>query len=183
MATDSELRDRIRKMMCESDPDEVTVGSLYRKLEAAYGVDFSNKKAFVRREFAGFLMNYLQCDDDGDDSPAVNKRIKSESKEYDYKVGVVGEELAGVKGEEDVVKDQSKGKGTQNWRKRFVNSFLHRLIWTGPIFFPLTVSRILFCRSNNVYRKSSLRKLRSLIATVQSVFGRAELKTYMTSNN
>ncbi|KAE9453309.1 hypothetical protein C3L33_14789, partial [Rhododendron williamsianum] len=123
MATDSELRDRIRKVMCESDPDEVTVGSLYRKLEAAsYGVDFSNKKAFVRCEFAGFLMNYLQCDDDddgdGDDSPAVNKRIKSESKEYDYKVGVVGEELAGVKGEEDVVKDQSKGKGTQNWRKR-----------------------------------------------------------------
>ncbi|KAF7124440.1 hypothetical protein RHSIM_Rhsim12G0062400 [Rhododendron simsii] len=121
MATDSELRDRIREMMCESDPDEVTVGSLYRKLEAAHGVDFSNKKAFVRREFAGFLMNYLQCDDedDGDDSPAVNKRIKSESKEYDYKVGVVGEELAGVKGEEDVVKEQSKRKGTQNWRKRF----------------------------------------------------------------
>lgn len=146
MATDSELRDRIREMMCASDPDEVSVGSLYRKLEAAYRVDFSNKKSFVRREFAGFLMNNLQCDDDddSDDSPAVNKRIKSESKEYDYKVGVVGEELAGVKGEEDMVKDQSKGKGTQNWRKRFVNSFLHRLIWTGPIFFPLTVSRILF---------------------------------------
>ncbi|KAI8527325.1 hypothetical protein RHMOL_Rhmol12G0067100 [Rhododendron molle] len=64
-------------------------------------------------------MNYLECDDDnGDDSPAVNKRIKSESKEYGYKVGVVGEELAGVKGKEDVVKDQLKGKGTQNWRKR-----------------------------------------------------------------
>ncbi|KAF7123118.1 hypothetical protein RHSIM_Rhsim12G0062600 [Rhododendron simsii] len=121
MATDAELRGRIWEMMCKSDPDEVTVGSLYRKLEATFGVDFSNKKAFVRREFAGFLMNYLQCgdDDDGDDSPAVNKRIKSESKEYDHKVGVVGEELAGVKGEEDVVKDQSKGKGTQNWRKRF----------------------------------------------------------------
>lgn len=129
MVTDSELRDRIQKMMCKSNPDKVTVGSLYQKLEATYGVDFSNKKVFIRREFASFLMNYLQCDDDEDDdddeSPAVNKRIKSESKEYNH---IVGED-PGVKDKEDVVnKDQSKGKGTniwekqtQNWRKRFVN--------------------------------------------------------------
>lgn len=96
MASDSELIDRLREFLRNSDLNTTTNAIVRRRLEEDFGIDLSDKKAFIREQVDLFLQNELQNaeeeneeggDDDEDDNQA--EKIKSEETDDSESVEVV----------------------------------------------------------------------------------------------
>lgn len=60
MVSDSELIGRLREFLRNSDLDTTTTGIVRRKLEEDFGVDLSDKKAFIREQVDLFLQSQFE---------------------------------------------------------------------------------------------------------------------------
>uniref|UniRef100_A0A2P2MF95 Uncharacterized protein n=1 Tax=Rhizophora mucronata TaxID=61149 RepID=A0A2P2MF95_RHIMU len=60
MVSDSELIDRLREFLTNSDLDTTTTGTVRRQLEEDFGVDLSDKKAFIREQVDLFIQSHFQ---------------------------------------------------------------------------------------------------------------------------
>ncbi|KAJ8764543.1 hypothetical protein K2173_006283 [Erythroxylum novogranatense] len=75
MVSDSELIERLREFLRNSDLNTTTTGIVRRKLEEDFGVDLTDRKLFIREQVDMFLQSQFQnagdeeddhADDDGD---------------------------------------------------------------------------------------------------------------------
>ncbi|XP_058069294.1 upstream activation factor subunit spp27 isoform X2 [Magnolia sinica] len=60
MISDSELADRLREVLRNSDLNTTTTAIVRRRLEEHFGVDLSEKKAFIREQVDLFLQSQLE---------------------------------------------------------------------------------------------------------------------------
>ncbi|PKI39284.1 hypothetical protein CRG98_040340 [Punica granatum] len=112
MASDSDLVARLREILRDSDLDKATAGSVRRQLEEDFGVDLSDRKAFIREQIDIYLQNLGGAEDaDGDDG-----NVKAEDEEADAAEVEVGEEAEDEENEED--EEENEGKGSRKRRKK-----------------------------------------------------------------
>ncbi|XAR73953.1 hypothetical protein NMG60_11008094 [Bertholletia excelsa] len=110
MVSDAELIGRLREFLCTSDLNTTTTAIVRRKLEEDFGVDLSDKKAFIREQIDYYLQIHLanaeenkQGDDDegegneeeedGDGEGAAKVKSEEEEEEEEEEES---EEEAGV---------------------------------------------------------------------------------------
>lgn len=116
MVSDSELVERLREFLRASDLSTTTTAIVRRKLEEDFGVDLSDKKAFIREQVDLFLHSELN------DSREAEKEDGSGGDEGDQD----GEEGSGDREEEEDDDDEdgdeedegrSNGGGTSRKRR------------------------------------------------------------------
>ncbi|CAK8539775.1 unnamed protein product [Lathyrus sativus] len=64
MVSESELIDRIREFLRSSDLNTTTTSTVRRQLETDFGIDLSNRKAFIREQVDSFLQSVNQQQED-----------------------------------------------------------------------------------------------------------------------
>lgn len=98
MVSDSELIGRLREFLRNSDLDTTTTGIVRRQLEQDFGVDLSDKKAFIREQVDLFLQSQFES-----------------AEEHDANYGEEDDQKANVKSEEtdnsDVMEDGGDDEG------------------------------------------------------------------------
>ncbi|KAF5752922.1 putative Upstream activation factor subunit UAF30 [Tripterygium wilfordii] len=107
MVSDSELIDRLREFLRNSDLNTTTNAIVRRKLEEDFGIDLSDKKAFIREQVDLFLQNELENaeeenEESGNDGDDDNKKEKVKS-----------EETGGPESMEEVIDDEEKDEGDE----------------------------------------------------------------------
>ena len=88
MVSDSELVGRLREFLSTSDLDTTTTAIVRRKLEEDFGIDLSNKKAFIREQ----VDLYLQSQFDKPDEENENEDEEEQGGEGDKVKSEVSEE-------------------------------------------------------------------------------------------
>lgn len=101
MVSDSDLVVRLREILRESDLDKATAGSVRRQLEEDFGVDLSDRKAFVREQIDIYL-----GEAEGTDGEEGNVKVEDEQED-----GAAGEEE-----EEEAEDEDTEGKGSRKRR-------------------------------------------------------------------
>ncbi|KAG5535665.1 hypothetical protein RHGRI_023431 [Rhododendron griersonianum] len=95
MVSDAELVGRLREFLRTSDLTTTTTGAVRRKLEEDFGIDLSEKKAFIREQVDVYLQSHLKTAEADDEEGEGNEE----------------EAAAGVKsGEEDEVEEEEEGE-------------------------------------------------------------------------
>lgn len=119
MVSDSELVGRLHEFLRTSDLNTTTTGIVRRKLEEDFGIDLSDKKAFIREQVDLFLQSQVEKaeedEEEGDGEEGdegENARVKSEesngsASKHEDDSGNVDEEE-----EEEEEEEASNGKGT-----------------------------------------------------------------------
>ncbi|KAL5099320.1 hypothetical protein RYX36_003647 [Vicia faba] len=80
MVSESELIDRLRQFLGSSDLNTTTTSTVRRQLESDFGIDLSDRKAFVREQVDSFLqsVNQHQEEDEPQNDDAVEDAGKPE---------------------------------------------------------------------------------------------------------
>ncbi|KAK8958008.1 hypothetical protein KSP39_PZI000215 [Platanthera zijinensis] len=99
MASEAELVDRLRDILRSSDLSTTTAAIVRRKLETDFGVDLSEKKAFIREQIDIFLGELNEIDVEGKTEGGEGDEVKPEEEEEG---GSGGEEVD----EEDKVEEK-----------------------------------------------------------------------------
>ncbi|XP_062092134.1 upstream activation factor subunit spp27-like isoform X2 [Humulus lupulus] len=101
MVLDDELVTRLREILCNSDLDTTTPSSVRRQLETDFGLDLSDRKAFIREQIDIYLQSNLAKpqDQEGDKGAEVAE--------------VEQEEEGEAETEEEENEDESQGKGSR----------------------------------------------------------------------
>lgn len=118
MVSDSELVGRLHEFLRTSDLNTTTTGIVRRKLEEDFGIDLSDKKAFIREQVDLFLQSQVEKaeedEEEGDGEEGEegeNARVSEESNgspsKHEDDSGNVDEEE-----EEEKEEEASNGKGT-----------------------------------------------------------------------
>ncbi|KAJ4964382.1 hypothetical protein NE237_024321 [Protea cynaroides] len=121
MVSDSDLVERLHEFLRTSDLNTTTTAIVRRKLEEDFGIDLSEKKAFIREQVDLFLQSQLEkAEEEGEeeqeDEEEGNARADNERKRK-----LKSEENSGsdsededddVEGEEDEKEKISRGKGS-----------------------------------------------------------------------
>ncbi|KAI3895801.1 hypothetical protein MKW98_025592 [Papaver atlanticum] len=82
MVQDSELVERLREFLSVSDLNTTTTGIVRRKLEEDFGVDLSEKKAFIREQVDLYLQTQVEKnDDDEEEEEEVDEEEEEEEEE------------------------------------------------------------------------------------------------------
>ncbi|KAK4360666.1 hypothetical protein RND71_019618 [Anisodus tanguticus] len=76
MVSDSELVGRLREFLSTSDLTTTTTATVRRKLEEDFGIDLSDKKAFIREQVDLYLESQFQENEEEDDG--LSTEVKSE---------------------------------------------------------------------------------------------------------
>ncbi|CAN1814716.1 Upstream activation factor subunit spp27 [Linum perenne] len=102
MVSDSELIERLREFLKSSDLETTTTTIVRRKLEEDFGVDLSDKKAFIREQVDLFLQSQLEeeVEGGGDDQKSEENggdEVEEEEEEADEAEVVKEEEVEGVR--------------------------------------------------------------------------------------
>ncbi|XP_071725050.1 upstream activation factor subunit UAF30-like [Rutidosis leptorrhynchoides] len=115
MVSDSELIERLQEFLRVSDLNTTTTGSVRRKLEEEFGVDLTEKKAFIREQVDLFLQSHLETNADDDD---VNHEVDDQTVEDEpQNDGDEDQEIEQEDEEQEEDDDDSK-TGSQKVRKR-----------------------------------------------------------------
>ncbi|KAK9285737.1 hypothetical protein L1049_024936 [Liquidambar formosana] len=125
MVSDSEIVSRLREFLRTSDLNTTTTAIVRRKLEEDFGIDLSDKKAFIREQVDLFLQSQFEKGDGNED---VDEEVEveedgggEEEEEEDQKEEVKAEEGDGSDSkdedddeeEEEEVEESSNGKGSK----------------------------------------------------------------------
>lgn len=94
MVSESDLLTRLREILSTSDLDTATAGSIRRELEKHFGVDLSDRKAFVRDQIDIYL-----------ESKVANPQDEEEGEEEE-----VGEGSENAEQNDDVKEEETEGK-------------------------------------------------------------------------
>ncbi|XP_026398148.1 upstream activation factor subunit spp27-like isoform X2 [Papaver somniferum] len=81
MVQDSELVERLREFLSVSDLNTTTTGMVRRKLEEDFGVDLSEKKAFIREQVDLYLQTQVEKNDDEEKEEEVDEEEEEEEEE------------------------------------------------------------------------------------------------------
>lgn len=102
MVSDSELVGRLREFLSTSDLNTTTTATVRRKLEEDFGIDLSEKKAFIRAQIDLYLESQQQKDEEieEEDEEIVNSKGDNEVEEEDEEE------------EEEEEEDASSGNGS-----------------------------------------------------------------------
>lgn len=98
MASEAELVERLRDILRSSDLSTTTAAIVRRKLEADFGVDLSEKKAFIRDQIDIFLGELNEIEVEGKAEGVDGEEVKPEEEE----------ELGSGGGEADEVDEEDK---------------------------------------------------------------------------
>lgn len=117
MASDSEIVTRLREFLRTSDLNTTTTATVRRKLEEDFGIDLSDKKAFIREQIDLFLQSQLEK---GGEENDADEEQKPGEQEGEGEGGVDEEQEFEEKSkasnskeeEEEEVEETNKGKGT-----------------------------------------------------------------------
>ncbi|CAN1814711.1 Upstream activation factor subunit spp27 [Linum perenne] len=116
MVSDSELIERLREFLKSSDLETTTTTIVRRKLEEDFGVDLSDKKAFIREQVDLFLQSQLEeeVEGGGDDQKSEENggdEVEEEEEEADEAEVVKEEEVEGVRPSSKKPVEEGKKRG------------------------------------------------------------------------
>ncbi|PON34594.1 p53 negative regulator [Parasponia andersonii] len=116
MASEWELIERLREFLRSSDLNTTTTAIVRRKLEEDFGIDLSDKKAFIREQVDLFLHSQLQ----GEDHPEEEEEGAGDLDD-DRAAEVKSEKIDGSESteeeEEEQVLESINGKGKRRSKK------------------------------------------------------------------
>ncbi|KAL3526747.1 hypothetical protein ACH5RR_011403 [Cinchona calisaya] len=98
MVTETELVDRLREFLGSSDLNTTTAAIVRRKLEEDFGIDLSDRKAFIREQIDIYLQTQVQENDENNEENGEAEELEAEQEEQDE--------------EEEELEEPSNGKGT-----------------------------------------------------------------------
>lgn len=104
MVSDSDLVARLREVLRDSDLEKATAGSVRRQLEEDFGVDFSDRKSFIREQIDIYLGEVGGADEDDGNVKAENEP------------GDAAEEEEEKAEEEEGEEEGTEGKGSRKRR-------------------------------------------------------------------
>ncbi|KAK6116292.1 hypothetical protein DH2020_049968 [Rehmannia glutinosa] len=125
MVSDSELIERLREFLSSSDLNTTTTAIVRRRLEEDFGIDLSDRKAFIREQVDVYMQSLLENVADNEDE------INDEG-EIDEGVGEVGEEEEEEEEEEGTEESTAASNTKSSTKKRLLIRFL-RAIALGHI--------------------------------------------------
>jgi chromatin remodeling complex protein RSC6 len=83
MVSESELIGRLREFLRNSDLDTTTTSTVRRQLESDFGIDLSDRKAFIREQVDLFLQTIHQQQNDVADEENADEPEQSQQEEDD----------------------------------------------------------------------------------------------------
>ncbi|KAK6128944.1 hypothetical protein DH2020_037318 [Rehmannia glutinosa] len=111
MVSDSELIERLREFLSSSDLNTTTTAIVRRRLEEDFGIDLSDRKAFIREQVDVYMQSLLENVADNEDE------INDEG-EIDEGVGEVGEEEEEEEEEEGTEESTAASNTKSSTKKR-----------------------------------------------------------------
>ncbi|EPS57960.1 hypothetical protein M569_16857, partial [Genlisea aurea] len=81
MVSDSELIVRLREFLSTCDLDTTTTAIVRRRLEADFGVDLSDRKAFIRDQVDDYLQSRMEIVEEGNKGGEAEEMIDEEEEE------------------------------------------------------------------------------------------------------
>jgi len=126
MVSDSELIARLREFLRGSDLNTTTTGTVRRRLEEDFGVDLTDKKAFIREQVDLFLQSEHEVAEEDGEAEEDDRTATAETQETDRS----GSKNEDDDDEEEEVEETSNGKG----KRRSVN-FIFNWIFFFFFFF------------------------------------------------
>ncbi|CAM0876397.1 unnamed protein product [Alopecurus aequalis] len=118
MVSDSELVERLREVLRESDLNTTTTGALRRRLEEDFAVDLSDKKAFIREQVDLLLSEFAEKAE-AEDAAAPADGEEEDPVEVILEAG--GEEGSGAEGaeqEEEEEEEEDEEEEEEGGRKK-----------------------------------------------------------------
>ena len=122
MVSESELIGRLREFLRRSDLNTTTTATVRRQLENDFGIDLSDRKAFIREQVDLFLQSEHEKDD-----PEEDEAEQEEEGEEDQKVGAKSEgseEDEEMEDDEDAEEEKVKHVRNGKDKKRLVFGLL-----------------------------------------------------------
>ncbi|XP_057500372.1 upstream activation factor subunit spp27-like isoform X2 [Actinidia eriantha] len=114
MVSDSELVGSLREFLRTSDLNTTTTAIVRRQLEDDFGIDLSDKKAFIRQQVDLYLESQLEKAEENDDDDDANDEDDDDD---DGCVGV-GEAASKVKSEDEEEEEEEETSNDQAAAKR-----------------------------------------------------------------
>lgn len=108
MVSESDLLTRLREILSTSDLETATAGSVRRELEKHFGVDLSDRKAFVRDQIDIYLESKVANPQDEEEGAAAEEEEVGEGSEN-------AELNDDVKEEEEVEENEGKARKKKAW--------------------------------------------------------------------
>ncbi|KAI3717039.1 hypothetical protein L1987_68354 [Smallanthus sonchifolius] len=87
MVSDSDLVDRLRQFLSTSDFTTTTTASIRRQLEQDFGIDLSDKKAFIREQVDLYIQNQQQNEEDNGDEEEEQEEAEDEVEDEEEDAG------------------------------------------------------------------------------------------------
>jgi upstream activation factor subunit UAF30 len=106
MVSESELIGRLREFLRNSDLDTTTTSIVRRQLESDFGIDLSDRKAFIREQVDLFLQTVHQQQNDAADEENADEPEQSQQEEDDDNE------------EEEQEEEEEKPKRTRSVKKK-----------------------------------------------------------------
>ncbi|XP_037497655.1 DNA ligase 1 isoform X2 [Jatropha curcas] len=111
MVSDSDLVTRLREVLQDSDLDTATAGSIRRKLEEEFGVNLSDRKAFIREQ----IDIYLETLENNDKEEEEEENAEENNNDV---VEGEGEEEDGEEEEEEEEEEEAERKESNERQKK-----------------------------------------------------------------
>lgn len=120
MVSESELIDRLREFLRNSDLNTTTTSTVRRQLESDFGIDLSDRKSFIREQVDLFLQTVQQDDEPQND--AVEEEEDADDKPEQSQEGSEEED---DNNEEEETPKRTRGsvKKTKNKKKERLVTF------------------------------------------------------------
>ncbi|EEF40013.1 upstream activation factor subunit UAF30 isoform X2 [Ricinus communis] len=109
MVSDSELIERLREFLKNSDLNTTTTGIVRRQLEEDFGIDLSDKKAFIREQVDLFLQSQFEENDQNEE--------EEQEDDDDQRANVKSEQTDGDN-DDDEEEESTASNGTSNAKRR-----------------------------------------------------------------
>lgn len=130
MVSDTDLVTRLRDILKSSDLDTATAGSVRRQLEEDFGVDLSDKKAFIRDQIDIFLESHMVKPEDKqlEEGNEAEVREDSENVENGAMLEVGAKEYAGEEEENDEDEEEKDESEVEDTKKAGLVFFYYILV-------------------------------------------------------
>jgi len=142
MVSESELIERLREFLRNSDLNTTTTSTVRRQLESDFGIDLSDRKSFIREQVDLFLQTVQQDDEPQND--AVEEEDSDDKPEQSQE---------GSDEEDDDNEEEEKPKRTRGSVKKTKNKKKERLV---SFFFFVFFCLLIIIIPSNLFRLKKL---------------------------
>ncbi|KAM0057921.1 putative transcription regulator SWI/SNF-BAF60b family [Helianthus debilis subsp. tardiflorus] len=109
MLSDADLTGRLRQLLTTSDLNTTTTASIRRTLEQEFGVDLTDKKAFIRQQIDLYLETQQQNEEDNNEEEEEQDEVEEEAEEEESIGKSGGSRKRGSRNENKEVKKKGGG--------------------------------------------------------------------------